>query len=114
MQNRIKKLRVERGLRQKDVADKLGISPQSFGYYENWVNKPDPEMLCKIADLFEVSVDYLLGRENEDGTKMYTFEPETFSPAERKVIDKYRALSPENKKYLDTTLDFLCGKSEKR
>lgn len=65
--NKLKELRVERGWRQKDVAEKLGISTQVYGNYENWINRPDPETLCKMADLFGVTVDYILGREDETG-----------------------------------------------
>lgn len=65
--NKLKELRTERGWRQKDVAEKLGISVQVYGNYENWINRPDPEMLCKMADLFGVTVDYILGREDETG-----------------------------------------------
>lgn len=42
---RLRELRKNRGLRQKDIAEKIGVSPQSYGYYENGINKPDPEML---------------------------------------------------------------------
>lgn len=62
---RLRELRLEKGLRQKDVAEKLGISPQSLGYYENGINKPDPDMLIKLADFYEVSVDYILEHEDK-------------------------------------------------
>ncbi|MBO5926506.1 MAG: helix-turn-helix transcriptional regulator [Clostridia bacterium] len=67
MKTRLKELRLSKGLTQKDVAEVIKVSPQSYGYYENWVNKPDPETLIKLADLFECSIDYLLGRENDFG-----------------------------------------------
>ena len=62
---KLKELRTEKGWRQKDIAQKLGISTQVYGNYENWINKPDPEMLLRMADLFDVSVDFLLGRETD-------------------------------------------------
>ncbi len=92
MKNRIKELRTERGLRQKDVAEKLGISAQSLGYYENWVNKPDPDMLVKLADFFEVSVDYLLCREDEDGAIVLRAARE-LKADEQQLLEEYRALS---------------------
>ena len=67
MDFRLKELRKERGLKQKDLATVLQVAPQSIGYYENLINKPDPEMLIKIADYFNVSIDYLLGREDDFG-----------------------------------------------
>ena len=65
--NRIKSLRIEEGLTQTEVAEKLGISRQVFANYENEINQPTPEMLIKIADCFGVSVDYLIGRSDEFG-----------------------------------------------
>lgn len=90
MKNRIKELRLERGWRQKDVADLLGISPQSFCNYENWVNKPEPEMLIRLADLFEVSIDYLLCRADEYGI-IAPVSSEQYSDDEQRLIEDYRA-----------------------
>ncbi len=92
MKNRFRELRLERGLRQIDVAKQLGISAQSLGYYENWVNKPDPETLVRLADFFEVSIDYLLCREDEYGT-ISTADTVRYSAAEMQLIEAYRELS---------------------
>ena len=92
MKNRFRELRLERGLRQVDVAKQLGISAQSLGYYENWVNKPDPETLVRLADFFEVSIDYLLCREDEYGT-ISTADTARYSAAEMQLIEAYRELS---------------------
>lgn len=59
----MRELRTEKGWRQKDVAEKLNVSAQVYGNYENGINKPDPDMLSAMADLFDVTVDYLIGRE---------------------------------------------------
>lgn len=58
----IKKLREERKLSQKDIADHLGVTRQAVNSYECGRREPDYEVLIKLADFFEVSVDYLLGR----------------------------------------------------
>lgn len=63
MENRLKELRTEKGWRQKDVAEKLNVSAQVYSNYENGINKPDPDMLAAMADLFDVTVDYLIGRD---------------------------------------------------
>lgn len=60
--NRLEKLRKEKKRSQKDVAEHLGISRQGYGNYENGVTEPDHTTLSKLADYFEVSADYLLGR----------------------------------------------------
>lgn len=102
MRNRIRELRIEKGLRQKDVAALLGISAQSFCFYENWVNKPDPETLCKIADIFEVSVDYLLCREDDDGYILRGYSE--YSEDEQTLIEEYRALPAPLKSLAQQTL----------
>lgn len=60
---KLKALRDERGWFQKHVADKLNIKSNTLSGYENGTRSPDPEMLVRIAELYNVSVDYLLGRE---------------------------------------------------
>lgn len=99
METRIRELRLEKGLRQRDVAEKLGISAQSLGYYENWVNKPDPEMLIKLADFFEVSIDYLLCREDEYGV-IATSRVSQYTADEKELIKDYRRLPGDIKAFI--------------
>lgn len=65
LSKRIKNSRENRDWYQKDVADKLHGKSNTLSGYENGTRSPDPKMLIKIADLYGVSVDYLLGRESE-------------------------------------------------
>lgn len=69
---RIKKLRLEEGFKQKDLAEKLGISASSVGMYEREERQPDAETLKTIADFFDVSVDYILGNSNKRDHKNLT------------------------------------------
>ncbi|RXZ81460.1 helix-turn-helix domain-containing protein [Paenibacillaceae bacterium] len=59
---RIAQLRDERGWTQEQTSAKLGISRAALSHYEKNRREPDAETLSKFADLFEVSVDYLVGR----------------------------------------------------
>ena len=61
----LKKERTIRKLSQESVASFLGITQQAYANYERGARKPDPDTLVKLADLFNVSVDYLLGREQK-------------------------------------------------
>ena len=61
---RLKQLRAERNLLQKEVADYLGITTSAYGFYEQGEREPSLETLKRLADYFAVSVDYLLGRTN--------------------------------------------------
>ena len=61
LKERLKELRVERGLKQKDVAEALEISVSGYGGYEQGYREPDLKTLIKICKLFETSSDFLLG-----------------------------------------------------
>lgn len=63
---RLKKLRNEKHLSQKELANEFQMSQQTIAKWENNQSTPNPEMIVKIADFFDVSTDYLLGRINED------------------------------------------------
>lgn len=59
---RISLLRESRGMTQEELAAKLGISRSSMSHYEKNRRKPDYVIISAIADIFHVSIDYLLGR----------------------------------------------------
>lgn len=59
--NNLKKLRLDKGLSQQALADKLEISQQSIYKYENQITEPNIDMLKHMAGFFDVSVDYLIG-----------------------------------------------------
>ncbi|MGG1880168.1 helix-turn-helix transcriptional regulator [Paenibacillus cisolokensis] len=61
---RIKNLRKDKGLTQRDLASKLEIDNTTVSKWEADVYEPDTATLNKLADLFEVTADYLLGRTN--------------------------------------------------
>lgn len=54
-------LRKDNGLTQRDLAEILGVSENSISLYERNINTPDDELKIKIANYFNVSLDYLLG-----------------------------------------------------
>ena len=58
----IKKLRIARGLNQVEFAKILGVSKQGVSNWENDNVMPSIEMLVRIADFFNVTTDYVLGR----------------------------------------------------
>lgn len=58
----LKKLREEKDLKQKDIAKILGVTDRAVGHYESGARRPSQDILEKLADFFNVSVDYLLGR----------------------------------------------------
>ena len=59
---RLQELRKQKGLTQEQLAEKLNITNHSVSKWEKDINAPDITLLVELADLFETSVDYLLGR----------------------------------------------------
>ena len=57
-------LRKLNNMTQRQVAEKLGIAQPSYIRYENGKAEPSLENLVKIADIFDVSIDYLCGRKD--------------------------------------------------
>lgn len=71
---RLKGLREEAGLSQKGLSEKLSISRSTVTSYETGKRNPDMFILTKMADLFDVSIDYLLGRTTFKKTACTYFE----------------------------------------
>jgi len=61
---KLKELRKENNLTQQQVADKLNISRVNYTRYETDVSCPDFDVLVALADLFDVSLDYIFDRKN--------------------------------------------------
>ena len=62
--NRLKDLRIAKQISQKDFAKRLGVSQQTVASWEVGRTEPANDSLKNIADYFDVSTDYLLGRDN--------------------------------------------------
>ena len=63
----MKALRKERKVSQKELAEYLGISIRGYQFYESGAYDPSLPNLIVLADYFQVSTDYLLGRSDEPG-----------------------------------------------
>lgn len=63
--NRIKELRVGKGLKQVELAKILNIAQNTLSYWESGKTEPSGEALIKLADFFETTIDNLLGRDTE-------------------------------------------------
>lgn len=63
-QTRLKELRIEKKISQKQIAQQLGYAQSTYCDWENGKIEPTASALIKIADYFGVCVDYLLGRQD--------------------------------------------------
>lgn len=68
MYQRIRDLREDNDMNQTKVAEYLGMSQTGYSKYETGDNDIPTQILIKLADLYDVSVDYLLGRTNNPET----------------------------------------------
>lgn len=57
---RLRDLRLKKGMKTKEVAQLVGISEPTYISYESRGSQPPYEVLCKIADVFDLSIDYLI------------------------------------------------------
>lgn len=63
---RLLELRNKKNITQKEIAEKLFLTQNGYSSYENGRTEPNIETLCKLADYYDVSLDYLVGRERNN------------------------------------------------
>ena len=66
--NRLRDLREDKDLRQVDVSNATGIDQRTLSNYETGKTNPDSFAIIKLCDFYNVSADYLLGRESNTST----------------------------------------------
>ena len=71
----LKKLRIEKGLLQKDVAEAINVGRTTYVKYENGDSEPNMDTLIQLANFFDVSVDYLLGNDEAQSGKILNIFP---------------------------------------
>jgi transcriptional regulator with XRE-family HTH domain len=94
---KIKRLREQSGMSMRELAAKCDTSKSAIFLYEQGKRKPKYETLEALADVFNVDMAYLLGRQE---TPLMTEKPapvDDITDEERALIDAFRALSPEDR-----------------
>ena len=90
---RLKKARENSYLTQLQVAEKIGITSVAYQNYEYGKREPNNDMLCKLADLFNVTVDYLLGRDTGEPEPLDEIAGQfNMTALEKKILEGYLAL----------------------
>lgn len=100
--DRIREIREDQGLKQSDLAGRVGTSQSTISQLEKGKQNPSYRTLQKIADALDVSVGYLLGEE----------ELEELSEEEEAFFREYRGLSEEARRQLREYSAFLQQRSE--
>lgn len=105
----LKAARKKSGKTQKEVAEEIGIGQGTYKNYETGAREPNGETLVAIANYFDVSTDYLLGRPDAKQPEEPLDEfarKEHLKSLEKVFMKKYLALTEEQR---DKVLDFLRG-----
>lgn len=105
----LKLLRQEYGISQQRLAEAIGVSQPSINKYENHNIEPEIEVLKRMADYFNTSIDFIVGHtdirrriEHTDVFHLNQFETE--------VITRFRSLDEEEKKCIDMTIKTFLRK----
>ena len=99
----IKKERLKLGLTQSELGDILNVSKQTVSNWENGNRTPDTTTLEKLAQLFHVSVDYILGREKTDMERL----EENLARLDPRIQQAYRSLQSMDEEDLAMTLELI-------
>ena len=105
----LKLLRQEYGISQQRLAEAIGVSQPSINKYENHNIEPEIEVLKRMADYFNTSIDFIVGHtdirrkiEHTDVFHLNQFETE--------VITRFRSLDEEEKRCIDLTINTFLRK----
>lgn len=94
---KIRELRKEKGITQEQLADAVNVKKYTIGDWERNRTEPNITTLVAMADYFEVSTDYLLGRSDDTGVVQANAN---LTPDEEEVLMLYRQMSFQDKNQL--------------
>ena len=132
----LKTLRKKNSLTQKELAEKVGVKQNSYANWENGNREPNIEMLVRIADYFDVSLDYLLGGKMKNITEEFSLclkklrmkrklsqkqiaeelkiSQQQYSKWEGGIITPNAETLVRLADYLDVSVDYLLGRKRER
>lgn len=94
---RLKELRTDNDMSQTELADKLNLKASAISKYEKCITQPAIETLKKLAEIFCVTVDYLIGVSDIKNP----YGENQILPGEAELVEHFRQLSYENKIRID-------------
>ncbi len=87
--NRLKELRKQQNITQGEMAKILNTTQTTYSKYESDMHEPNLDTLCKLADYYGVTLDYLIGRD-------YKNELGYINDSEKELLNNFRQLKPIN------------------
>lgn len=115
--NRLKELRQSVGLSQAELAKVTDTTQRNISYWESGKIELNLYAAIRLAQVFQVDVEYLAGYADELGTKpdinlpYNSFNGAAYSSEERKLIEDYRELNTASKKLINETIKTLLATS---
>ena len=107
--NNLKQIRNSKNLLQTKVAMDLSITQETVSSYETGRVLPSSDMLIRLADYYNTSVDYLLGRTKYD-MPIDRIKPNNISDKDIVILNKINNLSNDNKSKIEAYIDGLTDK----
>lgn len=106
---RVKEIRMENGMTRAQLARTLNLNQGTLANYENETREASYEMLCLFSRFFDVSIDYLLGKDADDSIKA---PPKPFSAKEKTLISDFRVLSDSRQRLMLSIVKLLKEQQE--
>lgn len=106
--NIVKEKRSARDLSQRQLGDLVGVTQQAVGRWETGQAFPDTAILLRLADLFDLSVDQLLGRAPKPAPIEIEISPQQYSNDEQALIEKYRRMKDHEKDTMHKVADTIA------
>lgn len=98
----LKEGRINKGLKQSEVANLVGVKPNTLSNYENGVSEPDIDTFANLCEIYDLDFSQVLGEAYGLGVVGEDFD---IKPSEIKYIKKYRDLDSHGKEMIDFTLE---------
>ena len=98
MVKNLKELRARVGVSQQTLASVLGVSQQAVNKYENHNAEPDIKTLIAMADFFDTSVDYLIGRTDKEGNSVNASRYSI-------LVSEYKRLTEKEKQCVNAVIE---------
>lgn len=126
LKDRLILLRKEKGYSQYEAAERLGFSRGKLANYEQGTRQPDYDTLEIIADFYDVSTDYLLGRTDNPSFSQEEKQEDSLEQINKLLkkynidqsgffdIEKWKSMGPEEIKQLESYFQFIVQEAEKK
>lgn len=104
---RLRELRIGQGYTQQGLAEVLGVSKSAISMYENGVREPELELIQRMADLFSVNLECLIGNRNEEEKEEHEALESPFVNMKRLIARNGNRLTEEERnKLIELLSDF--------